>query len=211
MGQTRRCLLGSGEPSASQCKERRHPIPTLETPRLLLREFEQASWLAVQQYAADPEVVRYLTWGPNTEEETRTFLARTLAAQQSQPRLDFELAVILKGERRLIGGCRLHLSSLPHRQATLGYGLERAAWRQGYATEAALAMLAFGFEQVGLHRIFAICDPANTGSARVLEKIGMHYEGHLREHLWVKGHWRDSLLYAILEQEWKPSKRASSH
>jgi RimJ/RimL family protein N-acetyltransferase len=185
-------------------------MPTLETPRLLLREFEGADWHAVQQYAADPEVVRYMTWGPNTEEETRAFLARTLAAQQSEPRVDFELAVIHKGEQRLIGGCRLHLTNPSHREAALGYGLERAAWRQGYATEASLALLAFGFEHVGLHRIFAICDPANTGSARVLEKIGMHHEGHLREHLRVKGHWRDSLLYAILEQEWQLATRASS-
>jgi RimJ/RimL family protein N-acetyltransferase len=180
---------------------------TLETSRLLLREFEETDWQAVQRYAADPEVVRYMLWGPNTEEETLTFLARARAAQRSQPRLDFELAVILKGEQRLIGGCRLHLTNLLYREAALGYGLERAAWRQGYATEAALALLAFGFEQVSLHRIFAICDPANTGSARVLEKIGMHFEGHLREHLWAKGHWRDSLLYAILEQEWQAAKR----
>lgn len=185
-------------------------MPTLETSRLLLRDFEETDWQAVHRYAADPKVVRYMTWGPNTEEETRTYLALTRAAQQSQPRLDFELALILKSKQRLIGGCGLHLTNLPHQEAELGYYLERAAWKQGYATEAALAMLAFGFEHVGLHRIFATCDPANTGSARVLEKIGMHYEGRLREHLWVKERWRDSLLYAVLEQEWQPAIRASS-
>jgi len=63
-------------------------------------------------------------------------------------------------------------------------------------------MVDWGFERLGLHRIWAICDIRNVGSRRVLEKIGMSREAHLREHLWVKGRWRDSYLYAILEQEW---------
>jgi len=75
-----------------------------------------------------------------------------------------------------------------------------------YATEAARALLTFGFGQLRLHRIFATCDPANTASARVLEKIGMQREGLLREHEWVKGRWRDSFLYAILDHEWKKLK-----
>ena len=64
-----------------------------------------------------------------------------------------------------------------------------------------LAIVEFGFSKLGLHRIFGTCDPANTASVRLLEKVGMQREGHLREHKWGKGKWRDSFLYAILEQE----------
>jgi RimJ/RimL family protein N-acetyltransferase len=176
----------------------------LETDRLLLREFVQEDWEAVHRYASDPEVTRYTVWGPNTDEaETRAFLAQALAAQRTQPRPDFHFAVLLKQENRLIGSCSVAFSHVPSREAELGYNYERASWGKGYATEAARAMLAFSFGELGQHRIWATCDPANVGSMRVLEKIGMQREGYLREHRWMKGHWRDSLLYAILEQDWR--------
>jgi RimJ/RimL family protein N-acetyltransferase len=73
-------------------------------------------------------------------------------------------------------------------------------------TEAARAVLRFGFTELKLHRIFATCRPANIGSARVLEKLGMQREGHFRQHRWMKGAWHDSYLYAILDHEWRPTK-----
>ena len=84
-----------------------------------------------------------------------------------------------------------------------GYCLNRDYWGHGYATEAAQAVISFGFEQLGLHRIFAICDPCNVASWRVLARAGMRREGHLLEDRWQKGQWRDSYLYAILEREWE--------
>jgi RimJ/RimL family protein N-acetyltransferase len=62
-------------------------------------------------------------------------------------------------------------------------------------------VLHFGFRQLDLHRIYATCRPANVASQRVLEKVGMHREGHLRRHRWMKGRWQDSYLYAILKDE----------
>ncbi len=70
-------------------------------------------------------------------------------------------------------------------------------------TEAASSLVEFGFTRPGLHRIWATCGIDNVGSMRVLEKLGMHREVHLREHLWLRGKWRDSCLYAILEREWR--------
>lgn len=78
------------------------------------------------------------------------------------------------------------------------YSLAPGAWGQGYATEAARAILEFGFAELGVRRIWATCRPENVGSCRVLEKIGMVREGHLREHVLIRGEWRDSLLYASL-------------
>jgi ribosomal-protein-alanine N-acetyltransferase len=74
--------------------------------------------------------------------------------------------------------------------------------RQGYATETAQRLLRFGFATLGLHRIIGQCDPRNTASARVLERIGMRYEGHLRDTMLIRDGWRDSLIYSLLEQEW---------
>ena len=174
----------------------------LETLRLILREFGLDDWPAVHAYAGDPEVVRYLIWGPNTEEETRVFLCQTLAHQCQAQRALYSFAVVLKDEGSLIGNVSLHVSAPDHRGGFIGYIFNRRYWGYGYATEAARRLLAFGFEELGLHRIFATCDPLNIASSRVLEKIGMRCEGHLREHKWQKGRWRDSLMYAILAREW---------
>jgi RimJ/RimL family protein N-acetyltransferase len=71
-------------------------------------------------------------------------------------------------------------------------------------------LTVFGFEQVRLHRIWAGCDPENLASARVLEKVGMKREARLRENLWMRGRWRDSLIYSILDKEWQELRERTS-
>lgn len=178
-------------------------MEVIRTQRLLLRDFEKTDWKAVHSYASDLEVVRYVDWGPNTEEETKNFIHQAVACQKEQPRRNYTLAIVLKTENRLIGGCGIHVSNPDNQEGWIGYCLNRSFWGQSYASETANVLLKFGFDQLKLHRIFATCDPANIASAHVLEKIGMKREGHLREHKWAKGKWRDSLLYAILDYEWK--------
>ncbi len=175
----------------------------LATPRLRLREYADDDFAAVHAYASDPDVSRYMRWGPNREDDTRAFLRRSAAHRGERPRRDFELAITLGADDRLIGGCGLHVAEPEHRSAFIGYVLHRSHWGRGYASEAARALLAFGFERLALHRIYAVCDPANATSAHVLEKLGMRQEGHLREHRWEKGRWVDELLYAVLEREWR--------
>jgi RimJ/RimL family protein N-acetyltransferase len=173
----------------------------VSTRRLLLRDLKEADLQAVHQYASDPEVVRYMSWGPNTEDETRDFIQRALAGQNEQPRRNYTLAIVVRNEDKLIGGCSINVSNPDNREGWIGYCLNRRFWGKGYATEAAKALVDFGFDKLSLHRIFATCDPANVASAHVLEKVGMKSEGRIREHIWINGRWRDSLMYAILEQE----------
>ncbi len=179
---------------------------TLTTEPLVLREFTEGDWQAVHEYASDSEVVRYMEWGPNTEKETRDFIRRAMASYGEKPRHDYQFAVVLKEEDRLIGACGLHVSNPDHQEAWIGYCFNRHHWGKGYATQVARRLLTFGFDELRLHRIFATCDPQNKGSVRVLEKVGMRREGRLREHKWVKGIWRDSFLYAILDHKWKTGK-----
>lgn len=171
----------------------------LESERLLLRDFVEDDWRAVHGYSSDPEVVRFMVWGPNDEAQTHAFIKRMLAQPVQQPRSAYELAVVRKADGQLIGACGLRLRSVEDREGDIGYVFSRAAWGQGYATEAARTMIDAGFRQAGLHRIYATCDPRNLASARVLEKSGMQREGRLRQHKLAKGAWRDSLLYAVLE------------
>jgi RimJ/RimL family protein N-acetyltransferase len=160
-------------------------------------------WEAAHRWASDPEVVRFMHWGPNSEEETRDHIRRRIADQQEDPRRAFHLAVALKATGHPIGSCALVVTNWESRQGGLGYCYAREFWGQGYGTEAARALLALGFEQLGLHRIRATGDRENIGSRRIMEKIGMRREGLLLEDDWLRGHWRDTYSYAILEQEWR--------
>jgi RimJ/RimL family protein N-acetyltransferase len=182
----------------------------IRAERLVLRDFEESDWKAVHSYGSDVEVVRYMDWGPNTEEDSKKFIQRALTSQKEQPRKTYTLAIILKPENKLIGGCGIYISDPENQEGWIGYCLNRDFWGQGYATETAISLVKFGFSQLNLHRIFATCDPANIASARVLEKTGMQCEGRFREHKWAKGKWRDSLLYAILDHEWKKSASAGT-
>ena len=182
----------------------------IETLRLVLRDFVDTDWKAMSEYARDPETVKYLPWGPNSEGQTIDFLRKTIEARDAalMSRRDYQFGIVLKEGDRLIGGMRITIQHPEHRNGDIGYVLHRSHWKKGLMTEAGRAILDFGFSKLGLHRIYATCDPANEGSARVLEKIGMKREGHLRDALWMKNDWRDSLLYAILHQDWKAQRAA---
>jgi len=181
-------------------------LPLL-TERLELRDFREGDVDFVHAWACDPEVVRFMGWGPNTVEQTREFLQRKFAERTGEPRSAWDLAVINRSTDRLIGSVGLRLDDT-RQQAALGYCYHQDAWGQGFATEAALVILRFGFEELGLHRIHASADARNGASVRVLDKIGMRQEGRLREHVLVRGEWRDSYLYAILQHEWTERREA---
>src|SRR5690349_7078806 len=85
----------------------------IQTERLVLRDFVEQDWRAVHRYASDPQVVRYMDWGPNAEAETHRYIDQVIASQQASPRYAFDLAVTLKVDGRLIGGCGFHAAD-PH-------------------------------------------------------------------------------------------------
>jgi ribosomal-protein-alanine N-acetyltransferase len=178
----------------------------IETERLVLRDFRRDDWERVHEYAIDPEVYRYMPWGPNSEDETRAFIERAIARQLEEPRLHFELAITLAEDGLVVGGGGIRADDESFRSADMGYCLRADAWGMGIGTEAASALVAFGFERLGVHRIWATCDPSNTRSARVLEKAGMTLEDTMRDDTWLRGQWRSSHLYAVLAPEWKPAR-----
>ena len=173
----------------------------IHTRRLLLRDFVESDWLGVHEYARLPQVVQYMGWGPNTEEQTREVVERYIKAQGEDPRLKWEFAVTLSQTGRVIGACGLTVNP-PNRCADIGYVYNPDVWGQGYATEAAGAILDLGFRHLDLHRITGRCDTKNLGSARVMEKAGMRREAHMIQENFERGRWRDTFLYAILQSEW---------
>lgn len=169
----------------------------------MLREYRAEDLDAVLRYAGDPEVTRYLPWGPEGAEEAAAFLAGAAANAREVPRAQYELAVVLQDSRDLVGGARIGVGTGPRRSGDIGYVLRRDQWGKGLASEVAQMLLDFGFQSLRLHRIEATCDPGNIASRRVLEKLGMTLEGRMRDDFFVRGRWRDSLLFSILAHEWR--------
>lgn len=174
----------------------------LETERLILREFEEEDWPAVLAYQSDPLYLRYYHWSDRSPGHVRAFVNMFLEFQREKPRTKFQLAVVLKENQQLIGNCGIRINDIDLREANIGYELNSQFWGKGYATEAARAILRFGFEELQMHRIYATTLSANIGSAKVMAKLGMRLEAHELEKEFIKGRWYDSLTYAILDREW---------
>jgi RimJ/RimL family protein N-acetyltransferase len=176
---------------------------SLQTRRLLIREFRPSDWKDVNAYSRLPRTVRFLPWGPDHPNQTKDFIRRMIKDQKKKTRLSYEFVLESKTEKKVIGACGLRIKSLFHQESDMGYVLHPDYWGQGYATEAARALAAFGFKQLKLHRVWATCDVNNKASEKVLKKCGMRKEGHFRSHLRLHGKWRSSFLYAILESDKK--------
>jgi [ribosomal protein S5]-alanine N-acetyltransferase len=129
----------------------------IESPRLCLRDYQSGAveLESVFQFTGDPEVATYSSWGPLTRAETMTFLEKAWAAQSLQPRLNYSLALVVKGSDDLIGNMSLNIRNQQQREAEIGYTVRRDLWNRGYASEAVLALLRFGFQDLGMHRISA--------------------------------------------------------
>jgi [ribosomal protein S5]-alanine N-acetyltransferase len=175
----------------------------LATERLLLREFVEKDWRAVLAYQSDRRYQKYYRRTHRTAEQVRDFVHGFIEWQGERPRTKYQLAIVLRAEGRLIGTCGIRVESADFRRANIGYEIAPAYWAKGYATEAARAILAFGFGELRLHRIWAHCVAENAASYRVLEKVGMRRERRLREEEWMKGRGWDILVYGILDYEWR--------
>lgn len=175
----------------------------LFTDRLTLREFQADDWPAVLAYQSDPRYLRYYPWTERTPADAQAFVRMFLAQQQQHPRTKFQLAIVHNESQQLIGNCGIRLAAHGARTADIGYEIAPDFWGHGYATEAARAIVHFGFSRFQLHRVWAECVAENVGSIRVLEKLGMRREGRLRETQHFKDRWWDTLLYAVLEDEWQ--------
>jgi RimJ/RimL family protein N-acetyltransferase len=167
-------------------------------PYVELRLVAERDWRAIHGWASREEVCRYQGWGPNTEDQTRAFVAEAVAAADTWPRTRFVYVVTRDG--LVVGSCELNLRG--DGQGEIGYGLHPDHWGRGLATAAARRLLELCFAELGLHRVFATCDPRNLASGRVLRRLGMTHEGRLREVLLIRDGWRDSDVYGLLAHEW---------
>jgi len=185
-------------------------MKTLETERLILRKFQKSDFEAVHSYASSFDNTIYMPFGPNSEEETKEFIDRSIASAEEEPCTNYQFAVISKETGKLLGACGIGDEASSDNNAEVGWILHRDNWKQGYGTEMAFALLKFGFEDLSYRRIVAYCDAENTGSYKIMEKLGMRREGL---HLDVRPpnklsdrEYGDRLSYAMLKDEWEIQK-----
>ncbi|MBE5798102.1 MAG: GNAT family N-acetyltransferase [Clostridiales bacterium] len=177
-----------------------------ETQRLLLREFSASDFEDVHAYSSDYETVRHMMFGPNTPEQTRDYLERQIPAEMTtEPRMHYNFAIQRRDSGRVIGGVSFHMN-WRRDDAILGAVLNRREAGQGFMTEAVRGVCAIAFEQLGLHRLHAVCDVDNGAMLRVLEKCGFRCEGRMvqrgKSRPEEKNPYFDQFGYAMLRSEW---------
>lgn len=176
-------------------------LPDLATPRLLLRKLRFEDAEDVFDYASDPEVAKDVTWFPHKSiEDSRAFI--NFVMKKYDANQTSEWGVVLKETGKLIGTCGFVWWKPEHARAEIGYAMSRRYWGRGLMTEAAGAVMAFGFEKMKLNRLEARCIDTNLGSEKVMLKNGMKLEGVLREMVYEKGAFRTLKTCSILASEY---------
>jgi ribosomal-protein-alanine N-acetyltransferase len=172
----------------------------LQTERLTLRVHAPSDILALIPLIGAREVAATTLRIPHpyTEPDAQDFMAGTQEELLNGSGL--RLGIILRESDTLCGGVGLRIEP-DHRRAELGYWIGVPHWGKGYATEAAGAMVQYGFETLQLHRIFASHFADNLASARVLRKIGMRHEGSQRGHILKWGEFVDIEMYGTVASD----------
>ena len=182
----------------------------LATERLLLRPFDDGDLEWVQALESRPEVVRYLYELPLSLDAARDVLARRKGMRAVDDESDaLRVVGTLKETGERVGDFGVWCLAREHLQGEIGFIVHPDHQGKGYATEAAALLLRLGFEEAAFHRICGRLDARNSASARVLERLGMRREAHLRENEWVKGEWTDEVVYALLDREWTAAQAAT--
>lgn len=176
------------------------PIPNLSGTRVRLRPLRARDADDLFALHSDLRVMRYWSHPPWTE---RTQAVERIA-QLEQDRETVELypwVITLADADRLIGTVSLFSVNRAQFRGEIGYALAAAQWGKGYATEALHLAIAIAFDALGLKRLEADIDPRNTGSCRLVERVGFVREGVLRERWHVAGEVTDSAIYGLVRSD----------
>jgi len=175
----------------------------IETDRLTLRRYVESDYDDLLKLQSSPDVARFLLNEPRTPEQVKG----TLAGRMADVPMDSDgqaltVAVILRETGQHVGEVSLFVQNAAHHGGELGFVFHPEFHGRGYAAEASIELLRIGFEELGMHRIIGRLDARNTGSAKLLERLGLRREAHFVKNEFLKGEWTDELVYAMLREEW---------
>lgn len=174
----------------------------LETQNLTLRLFKESDLEEIHALHSEPEVDKYNTLGiPKDFDETKKVMDPLLKANQQEDIENYTFAIEEREDHQFVGLIALRLGSKKYNGGEVWFKLNPSFWGRGYATEALITLIDFGFEKLRLHRIEAGCAVENTASAKVLQKAGMQSEGRRRKTLPLKTGWSDNYEFSILDTD----------
>lgn len=150
---------------------------------------------------SDPAVMRYWSRAPMRERDEAEALIGEI--HESFQRRELINWVVADTDDRVVGTCTLFHFDPRHRRAEIGYALRSDHWGHGFASEAVSLAIDWALQALDLHRVEADIDPRNESSRRVLERLGFHSEGVLRERFFVGDSAADSELFGLLASEWR--------
>ena len=184
-------------------------LPTIETSRLILRPFNLSDAKDVQLLAGDIAIADTTLNLPYPYENgmAENWISKHQNIFENKKGVIF--AITDKKDGKLIGAISLTDLSEGH-QAELGYWIGKPYWNKGYCTEAAKAVLDYGFSVMGLIRIHATHFTRNPASGKVMKKLGMDYEGLRKKHVKKWDKFEDITLYGILKEKWETQQKIKS-
>ena len=167
-----------------------------ETDRLILRRYKKSDLSDLYEYLSDKEVVKFEPYKPMNMQDAENSLDWRISTDEM-------IAVELKTNHKMIGN--VYLGKRDFDALEIGYVFNQKYWGKGYAKESCMELIKLAFSD-GIHRIYAECDPQNTSSWRLLEKLGFEKEAHLRKNIYFWKNeenmpiWKDTFIYTKLNE-----------
>lgn len=180
----------------------RDGLPLLASGRIRLRGIRENDLQDFYAVHSDPVVNRYWSFPAWTDlSQARDYFASAIGGRDPDRMLCW--AIVEHGGDRLVGAITLHSINASQGRAEIGYALRSSHWGRGYASQAMQLVLDHAFATLALRRIEADTDPRNTGSCKLLERLGFVREGLLRDRWQVGGEISDSAIYGLLARDWR--------
>jgi ribosomal-protein-alanine N-acetyltransferase len=179
-------------------------FPVLKTRRLVLKQVtvKDAPWY-FEHFNTKEIVEGQDHGGPRDLSEARAEL-KLYFTDNFRRRSGIRWGITLRGDDKLIGSAGFYKWIQPERyQAEMGYDLDPACWGKGIMTEALSAIIQYGFDNMGLHRIEVLISHHNRRDRKSVRKLGFKREGVLRDHYFVEGRFSDDVIFSLLKEEWK--------
>lgn len=177
-------------------------LPRLETERLILRRYTLEDVNDYFDFASDVEVTKFLRWGPHPNKEYTLEYFKDVIEEYSTGK-DSPWGLEHKTGKKLIGSIHIMQLDTYHKKAQIGFVINREYWHRGYITEALNKVFEYCFSTLQLNRIEALCIAENHVAIRVVEKVGMKFEGLLRQYAYQKGGFKDFKMFSVLRSDYE--------
>jgi ribosomal-protein-alanine N-acetyltransferase len=175
--------------------------PTFETERLFLRRINEDDVRDYFDFASDQLVTTYTIWDSHKSlDDSKKYIEDLIRKYDSKEA--YHWGIIDKAINKFIGRTGFINWDAAHQRTEIGFGISSPYWNKGMITEATKQIIEYGFANLGLNRIEGRCNYNNIGSGRAMEKLGMKFEGILREQLIIKGKFVDQRMYSILKSDY---------